>query len=108
MADSFASFEKMFFVDETRGWVSGRRGRIYHTSDGGTSWQLQADFPSNITGLSFVDSVHGRAANGVIRYTTDGGLIWQTDSTFDWVADVSFIDTATGWICGYYRIARTL
>jgi photosystem II stability/assembly factor-like uncharacterized protein len=108
MADSFASFEKMCFLDENRGWAGGRRGRIHFTSNGGISWQLQADFPNNITGLSFVDEMHGWAVNGgLIRYTTDGGSFWQTDSTFDWVSDVSFVDSAIGWICGNYKIAST-
>lgn len=37
-----ASLADVVFVDRATGWAVGDRGVIWHTSDGGRSWQLQA------------------------------------------------------------------
>ena len=126
---SAAMFEYYFadirFIDEKTGWAAGSKwvgepepgfiAIIFHTTDGGQSWQLQvsdsaaAYFP----GIYFTDSMKGWAvvnhydSNGhfngnTILHTSNGGENWAPQ-WFDSTAilqDVFFIDRFTGWAVG--------
>ncbi len=77
------------FVDAQTGWAVGDRGVIWHTRNGGQSWQQQ---PSPVTcrlnSVFFLDPQHGWAAGGrtvpfthvpegIVLVTRDGGASWQ-------------------------------
>ena len=66
------------FVGPRHGWACGRGGTVVHTSDGGTSWQLQPT-PADTTlfDVDFADTLRGMiAGNSVVYFTTDGGNSW--------------------------------
>ncbi|HEY6953550.1 MAG TPA: S8 family serine peptidase, partial [Bacteroidota bacterium] len=73
-------------VDSLRAWVGTGDGRIYATTDGGTSWTNQVYPPPQspfIDGIKFFGSLNGYAlgdpATGnqfVILHTTNGGSTW--------------------------------
>jgi photosystem II stability/assembly factor-like uncharacterized protein len=83
------------FVDRTTGWVVGEFGNIYHTVDGGDSWEQQQDsllgaglfnvldLPT-FFGVHFIDRDRGLAAGleGRVARTSDGGKNWKFE-TFD-------------------------
>ncbi len=90
-----STFEQLYFIDKNEGWLAGRhqikygspifRNLIYHTNDGGTSWQKQLDtLPEKKSGLNsihFSDKLNG-VANGYYWntwITTDGGKKWELD-----------------------------
>ena len=57
----------VFFVSDEEGWVTGQRGTILHTKDGGNSWtpQLGGDPHSGedtVAAPRFLDAKHGWAA----------------------------------------------
>jgi photosystem II stability/assembly factor-like uncharacterized protein len=104
------------FADERHGWVGtltpGRR--LYHTSDGGTTWapveNLPAEAPPAICGLSVVNErvVYGSGTNfpdkpaGVLK-SVDGGATWTaTDlgAHATLLVDVFFSDEERGWVVG--------
>lgn len=100
------------FVNANQGWVVGSGGRIYVTTDGGTTWIMQSSPTSrDLSKVHFIDTQYGWACGGwdgntaylVIR-TTDGGANWQ-DVSFGNTAyscdDIYFSDSLNGWICGY-------
>jgi photosystem II stability/assembly factor-like uncharacterized protein len=104
------------------GWISGYRGSIYHTTDGGRSWDIQKselEIPDNIpnvpeidasnfiiSGICFFDAQHGFAAAGNVDGsagralgTTNGGAAWSKkwivpDSG---VRDVVMISPSEAW-----------
>ena len=78
------------FVSADVGWVSGGKsaagGVIYHTTDGGMTWQLQAGDPQSSDGvikeLQFVDATHGFAVQDTTGTTdallgTGDGKTWM-------------------------------
>lgn len=99
---------KITFIDSFHGWILGDSGTILHTSDGGSTWEIQY----YLTGVSFgdicmIDSLtgwlvgHGPDTSGYILKTTDGGNNWILRETSPhYLYDVCFTDSLHGWIIG--------
>lgn len=107
------------FLDETNGWMVGEFGKIYHSTDGGVSWQEQQgtllgqagiDDALNLPtwfGVRFANLTDGVAVGleGKAVKTTDGGKTWKFTAE-----DVSVFDTSplyalklqngAGWVVG--------
>jgi len=76
------SYNKIYFYDDSIGYVGGPNGLILKTFDGGESWvtRIASDF-EEINDLFFISPDSGAAVgpNGVVRLTTDGGDNWFED-----------------------------
>ena len=71
----------MYFVSPNKGWVVNSTGQIWHTEDGGTSWEMQAQLSGYIRSIEFADSLHGWAGTlgfdvPILFRTQDGGRTW--------------------------------
>ncbi len=79
------------FVSAELGWAVGDAGAIWHTTNGGRSWTLQA-CPVNcsLRAVDFLDAAHGWAvgelfdlysptSRGVVLTTSDGGNSWRQE-----------------------------
>ena len=121
---SDADLYRVDFVDSLHGWAAGGRLRIaesneamrhdkrggyayiYHTRDGGKTWQCQyGERGRHLFALDFVDRNTGYACGerGILLKTTDGGAHWQllpTTGTLDWLYGVAFRDEETGFAVG--------
>jgi len=109
--DNFPVFNDVYFADKKNGWVVGvagygEDGMIFHTEDGGATWELQKA-PANVKTLSrvvFASPKIGWAVgqDGTIVATKDGGKAWefQTSKVGNWLFDVFFIDENVGWAVG--------
>jgi photosystem II stability/assembly factor-like uncharacterized protein len=70
------------FLDSLQGWlVAGGSGVVFHTSDGGRTWEYQdTGLRTYFQAICFVDEDHGWVAGGdsigVIFRTTNGGSSW--------------------------------
>jgi len=111
------------FIDSLHGWKNSEAspgGQIYHTSDGGISWQylniihdsdpLSSD-NLHITALTLFDSLNGRAFGSIVYQgistegiyrTTDGGYTWFRESIaltgdFGGVSDAQMFDLFHCW-----------
>ena len=113
LPDIRAYINDIYFLNQNIGWAVGERNTILKTTDGGESWTIeQYSFWSNIrfNGVSFRDTLNGFAVGGrswddygVIMKTNDGGETW-VDVSPEYcygLTSITFIDTITGWICGY-------
>src|SRR5690606_10925013 len=122
-------FRGLAFSDPLNGWATAVRpvhqdwrgedddwsASIWHTSDGGRSWAMQA-LPEDVSILGrmdFVDSSTGWTAGskrlegdmgishaGAVYSTTDGGATWsELYSPGEDIAlkAVDFLDSFTGW-----------
>jgi photosystem II stability/assembly factor-like uncharacterized protein len=70
----------IFALDSLNLWLCGEAGYIWHSSDGGESWQLQNFGGSKFaTRIFFLDENYGWAACGeaIVLLTTNGGEEWQ-------------------------------
>jgi len=102
------------FVDRLHGWAVGDRGTIWHTSDGGQHWRLQASgVACPLRTVWFVDQRIGWAAggfvhpythssSGVLLATRDGGRHWQRVSAplLPALRKLRFFDEKHGWAVG--------
>lgn len=117
-------FYDVQFVDENTGWIVGEFGKIYHTSDGGETWQEQQNsllgqlgFTDALNlptffGMSFADARNGIVVGleGKIATTSDGGGQWtfvgqdETDhalfETEPLYAPYIVTGDGSGWIVG--------
>jgi len=80
------------FTDSLNGWFAGGRvagciylchHNIFHTSDGGRTWDTTSFiFPSTLNDVFFVDRDKGFVAdaNGIIYATEDAGRTWRNEN----------------------------
>ena len=107
--DLYGFLSDLCFVDEWEGWVVDwsifTSGLIYHTTDGGFTWEVQED-PSNqgLYSVFFLDHKTGWAGglDGDILHTIDGGEEWVLqDAGYDHVVErIFFLNENLGWAVG--------
>lgn len=109
-----ARLADVWFVDRQHGWAVGALGTIWHTEDGGRSWQLQQSGAScGLESVCFVDRNNGWAAggvshpyshtnSGVVLTTSDGGRRWTSNPKLLLPAlkRIRFFDAQHGWAIG--------
>lgn len=104
------------FSDARHGWLAGGDaatgcGVIRYTDDGGATWTRQVTLPGSILyEVQALDATRAWAVGGdpvsgagIILCTDDGGQTWETSwggPDEPWLADVAFVDPATGWAVG--------
>src|SRR5262247_1343721 len=84
-----AALHAVQFVDEREGWAVGDEGVVWHTIDGGQTWERQpTGLRASLRSVHFLnpffgwvagreEQPHGRGSVGVLLYTRDGGLKWN-------------------------------
>ncbi len=98
----------LFFVNDSTGWVVGRYGSIFKTSNSGLTWTER-----NIGVSYFLSSVYFTSKDigwvssfsGLISKTTDGGDTWiqqYHDSYYNFRC-LFFLDSLNGWVCGQFN-----
>ncbi len=96
------------FVDENNGWFTESfPGRIWHTIDGGNTWEIQKDRSFVwVSDIEFVDTLHGWIVGKktsdysyFLWRTTDGGNSWEETSIPE-VYALTFFDSLTGFAGG--------
>jgi len=111
-------FNNIFFIDKNEGWGIGRKhfvpeftNSIYHTTDGGLSWEIQLADTSAYYNIYFTDKNNGWVTTddpwSTVLHTNDGGKTWVEKALFQFrLGDaagpywVMFTDTLKGWIVG--------
>jgi photosystem II stability/assembly factor-like uncharacterized protein len=108
---SNASFRGLSVVDDSVGWVSGSKGWVGITKNGGKNWSFrqvkgfeQCDFRS----LYAFNAQHAVIANAgspaYILFTSDGGTTWQkvyeNDDTLAFIDGIDFWDSENGAVYG--------
>jgi photosystem II stability/assembly factor-like uncharacterized protein len=108
------------FVDAQTGWMAGEFGMIYHTTDGGVTWQEQqnslvgqggvyeAFVMPTFFGVRFVNAQQGMVVGleEKIARTTDGGQEWmflpRDPSVFlpDPLYSLHLFPDGNGWVVG--------
>ena len=93
------------FNDSTFGISIGDDGYLFHTGDGGQSWQAAGNQSMGMYGLEIVDGEIAFACGtgNNVRASVDGGISWQERANFgasfpNHCRFASFVDAQTGWI----------
>lgn len=99
----------MEFLDPQNGWLVGEAGRIYRTTDGGTTFQLQEKGSNTIHDIEFVDATNGWIVGsaGLILRTTDGGRTFRQEPSpiTAHLLSLAFFDLQNGWAVGKESLA---
>ena len=100
------------FVDANLGWVVGAFGVIYHTSDGGKTWQPQVSHTRHqLFDVDFVDARNGWIVgrSGLILHSSDGGETWseQKSGMEKHLFAVDFVDPRHGCAVGDWGAIAT-
>jgi photosystem II stability/assembly factor-like uncharacterized protein len=109
-----AALHAVQFVDREEGWAVGDEGVIWHTIDGGRTWERQptgvrtslrsVHFLTPYTGwvVGREEQPYGAGSVGVVLFTSDGGLKWRRagENTLPGLNHVHFVDNKTGFVAG--------
>ena len=107
-----AGLHAVQFVDASEGWACGDDGAVWHSIDGGKTWERQkTGTRASLRGVHFVTPYTGWAVGrtdtpagsvGVLLKTTDGGVRWAEVGTnvMPGLAAVKFFDEKNGFVCG--------
>jgi photosystem II stability/assembly factor-like uncharacterized protein len=94
----------IYFTSPDSGWIVGKYGSIYCTTDGGNSWSSQTSGTFNwLLSISFSNNFGVIVGQyGTILTTTNKGVSWQKKQigTNVFPSDVFLIDDTTGIIVG--------
>ena len=100
--------ENIDFVDPRVGWIVPRSGWIYHTVDGGATWELVPNpIPDRvliddpfITDIDFVDESRGWVVTygSGVWYTDDAGKTWEQKLSGRYWA--VYADSDSVWVAG--------
>src|SRR5947209_7732789 len=102
------------FVDKNEGWAVGDHGCVWHTIDGGKTWERQpTGTTASLRGVQFLtpylgfvvgrtELPHGAGSAGVVLSTADGGATWTEVSSglLPGLNAVQFFDEKTGIVAG--------
>lgn len=100
------------FIDAEKGWAVGdiepsgaTSGAIFHTTDGGASWQPISRTSEVFAAVHFVSPARGWIAGyaGRIERTDDGGKNWlkqRIEREGEVLNSIFFIDEQRGWVVG--------
>jgi photosystem II stability/assembly factor-like uncharacterized protein len=87
---SGATLNTVFTLDAQRAWVGTADGKLYYTTDGGTTWtrrSFSGDAVGQVRDIKFVSDLIGfmthdtAAPVGRIFTTMDGGYTWEAVTT---------------------------
>src|SRR5262245_55364180 len=106
-----ASLRAIQFIDVKEGWAVGDEGGVWHTIDGGHSWERQATGTrASLRSVCFLDPYLGWAVGreelpsggsvGVVLFTRDGGVAWKRllVNALPGLNQVRFINNKVGFL----------
>ncbi len=94
------------------GFAGGQEGAIYHTADGGSTWEKQESGVSvQFVDASFMDADTGWMCGGggtVVR-TLNGGATWELMGKIRdvYLQGIDFVTPQVGWVCGRSGVIRS-
>lgn len=100
-----SNFTKVFFVNETTGWIIGLGGTVLKSMDAGESWEVQAaDISSGFFDVFSLDGsqVWASGAPWYVHKSEDGGESWDPYET-GWAVTfwgLYFVNELEGWMVG--------
>jgi photosystem II stability/assembly factor-like uncharacterized protein len=110
---SDACLRAVYFVDASEGWAVGDDGVVWHSIDGGSTWERQPTATrASLRAIYFVNPfvgwIVGReerpngSSSGVILFTSDGGIRWQrlAWNSLPGLHAVRFFDEKNGIVAG--------
>ncbi len=96
-------------VNENTGYIVGDSSVVLKTYDGGNTWEhleLGLTSDASLISVCFTDELKGWISGdfSFVFSTNDGGQTWSAYEFWwaDWIGDVQFVDSLTGYRAGRY------
>jgi photosystem II stability/assembly factor-like uncharacterized protein len=101
--------DDLYFIDANEGWSVNGQGQIFHTQDGGASWQKLLDQPGTyFRAVLFLDAQRGFVGNIGTGYfpgvTDERPLFSTTDGGKSWNEVTSITGPAVKGICNFSKL----
>ncbi|RLD73343.1 MAG: hypothetical protein DRI87_04225, partial [Bacteroidetes bacterium] len=83
----------VYFLSDNEGWISSSwNAEIYHTTDGGLTFEVQTTPLGATQAVQMLDSINGYSggAGGWVYKTDDGGQNWNILASMGTLLDISF------------------
>jgi photosystem II stability/assembly factor-like uncharacterized protein len=98
-------FSGVYFVSDDEGWISVSIGpEIYHTTDGGATFEIQETSLGTATeAIYMIDENEGYTGggSGFVYRTLDGGTNWNLlGAISSTLAELDFANSTQGYACG--------
>ncbi len=98
-------FGDVYFLNQFEGWHTrwSVGSGVYHSTDGGYTWELQVAMNPYCHTVFFLNDTLGWCGtHGEIGRTTNGGISWEfySNNIDASVRDIVFIDANEGWCIG--------
>ena len=89
----------------SEGYAAGDNGSIFHTTDGGDSWEKRSwRSTPTLWKASFIAADSGwiSGQRGCVLRTFDGGATWDSlgHPNLNFLYGVKFVNSMVGWVCG--------
>ena len=102
------SLSDVFFISDNEGWITtSTLAEIYHTTDGGLTFEVQTTPLGATQAVQMLDSINGYSggAGGWVYKTDDGGQNWNILASMGTLLDISFPpgtnpNNPIGYACG--------
>jgi len=108
-------FTDIHFINSSEGWGIGNtrldviKWNIYHTTNGGVTWEVQLADTTARYDIFFLDARHGWVAKDEaagpdeLLFTRDGGKTWEPQArgefrSGDEIHSMMFLDLKKGWV----------
>ena len=98
----FHDLSDVYFTNDNEGWItSSSHAEIYHTTDGGATFEVQTtQLSCNAIWMLNENEGYAGGQSGFIYRTTDGGINWNFHGTITTtLSDITFPGN-TGYTCG--------
>ncbi len=109
-----AALHAVQFVDQQEGWAVGDDGVVWHTVDGGGTWERQpTGVRASLRSVHFLNPYtgwiagreelpHNAGSVGLLLLTQDGGLKWRRVGTnaLPGLERIRFLDPRNGFVAG--------
>jgi photosystem II stability/assembly factor-like uncharacterized protein len=98
-------FSGVYFISDVEGWMSVSSGpEIYHTTDGGATFEIQETSLGTATKAIYMideNERHTGGGSGFVYRTTNGGINWNFHGAIpSTLTDLDFANSTQGYACG--------
>jgi photosystem II stability/assembly factor-like uncharacterized protein len=108
---NWLSETKIKFLSKDIGYcIAPYEGRLFKTTDAGTSWSDQISNAHWFSQMFFADSLNGWVmeppiceGDYIVYRTSNGGETWEDSAHFNYIDGIYFLDSKIGWIVANYN-----
>ncbi len=100
------------FLDDNEGWVTGISDSttyVYHTFDGGNTWEQKFEEVASQASLFFLNKNEGWISiDSILYFSNNGGKDWSIKNLPEKISSIFFLNPHLGWLTAGNKIYKTI